>query len=91
MCYDNDRSGVCYDNKENCLLIFVCFVCLCIPLICIIMGICALHVFLQVVKRFEFPEVLYKFSTVVININEVQRHRAAVKTVCYLVILVIHR
>lgn len=43
------------------------------------------------VEVFEFPKVLYKFPTVVININKVQRDRAAVKTVCYLVILVIHR
>ena len=42
------------------------FCTLCIPLIHIVMGICALYVFLQVVKRFEFPKALYKFPIIII-------------------------
>ena len=29
------------------------------------MGICALYVFLQVVKHFENPKVLYKFPIII--------------------------
>ena len=29
------------------------------------MDICALYVFLQVVKRYEFPKVLYKFPIII--------------------------
>ena len=32
------------------------------------MGICALYVFLWVVKRFEIPKVLYKFPIIIIII-----------------------
>ena len=38
----------------------------CIPLVCIVLGICALYVLFHVVKRFEFPKVLYKFPIIVI-------------------------
>ena len=34
-----------------------------IPLFCLIMGICALPVFLYVVKRFESPRAFYKFPS----------------------------
>ena len=39
-----------------------------IPLICIYMGICALHGFVKFVKHFESPEVLYKFPIIIIII-----------------------
>ena len=38
-----------------------------IPLTCIIyMGICVLHVFLEVAMRLESPKALYKFSIIII-------------------------
>ena len=36
----------------------------CIPLICVIMGVCTLYVFLKAVKCFEFPKVLHKLNIV---------------------------
>ena len=33
------------------------------------MGICALYVFLWVVKRFEIPKALYKFPIIIIIIK----------------------
>ena len=35
-------------------------------MICIIMGICALHVFFKAVKRFEFAKALCKFPIIII-------------------------
>ena len=40
----------------------------CIPLICIIMGICALYVFFKVVKRFQFSKELYNFPIIIITL-----------------------
>ena len=38
----------------------------CLPLICITVGICAMYVFLQVVKCFEFLKALYKLPVIII-------------------------
>ena len=49
-----------------CLCFFFLYACILLLLICIIMGICALYVFLWVVKRFEIPKALYKFPIIII-------------------------
>ena len=38
-----------------------------------IMGICALYVFLEVVKRFEFPKALYNFLIITVMICNLPR------------------
>lgn len=37
----------------------------CIPSICLIMGICALYVFLSIVKHFDIPKALHKFLIII--------------------------
>ena len=39
---------------------------LCLHIIDLYMSICVLHVFLEVVKRFQSPKALYKFSIIII-------------------------
>ena len=40
--------------------------CVCVRAIDLYMGICALYVFLSVVKRFEILKPLYKFPIIII-------------------------
>ena len=55
----------CHILYEDVNFLYVLYAC--ILLICIIRGICALYVFLKVVKRFEILKVLYKFPVIIIN------------------------
>ena len=48
------------------MLIFVCFVRLYTIGLYNYGYFCALYVFLQIVKRFEFPKALYKFPIIII-------------------------
>ena len=54
-----------------CMKMFVNFLMFCFActlLICIIMGICAVYVFVLVVKHFAILKVLYKFPIIIITI-----------------------
>ena len=49
-----------YVNVCKCLYVFIA---------CIIMGICALYVFLSVVKLFECLKAIYKYPEIIITCN----------------------
>ena len=48
-----------------CVCVCVYVLILCLHIIDLYMSICVLHVFLEVVKRFQSPKALYKFSIII--------------------------